>query len=148
MVTASGKRISLGTLCGETLPSSKPSDGIYRVKIKKRLASTPVIEVRFNGKPFDMILDTGASSTLITQQMATALGLQPMGYRRVIIADGSMVKFPVSTVGSVSAGGLTSKDLVVTIADKADIGLLGHDFFGQYDVQIKRNVVEFHPQSE
>ena len=80
MVTASGKKTSLGPLCGE-LPSestgvtsgtgtSKPNNGVYRVPIKRRLASTPVIDVTFNGKKFEMILDTGASSTLITQRIA------------------------------------------------------------------------------
>ncbi|OUC13143.1 MAG: hypothetical protein B0A82_18520 [Alkalinema sp. CACIAM 70d] len=147
MVTSSGQRVSLGTLCGEEPASKTPKDGIYRVKIKRRLASTPVIDVIFNGKPFEMILDTGASSTLITRDMANALRLKPIGYRKVIIADGSVVQFPVSSIGSVSTGGLTTKNLEVTIADKADVGLLGHDFFGRYDVKIKRNSIEFHPQS-
>ncbi|MGI0494744.1 retropepsin-like aspartic protease family protein [Alkalinema pantanalense CENA528] len=150
MVTASGQRVSLGSLCGEEPPEKAgktPKDGIYRVKIKRRLASTPVIDVMFNGKPFEMILDTGASSTLITRDMANALRLKPIGFRKVIIADGSVVQFPVSSIGSVSTGGLTTKNLEVTIADKADVGLLGHDFFGRYDVKIKRNSIEFHPQS-
>ncbi len=160
MVTAAGKKVSLGTLCGELPPeptpttptpdnaSSSAKNGIYRVPIKRRLASTPVIDVSFNGKNFEMILDTGASSTLITKRMSERLGLKPTGVRNVIIADGSKVRFPVATVSSVSAGGLTARQLVVTIANNSDIGLLGHDFFGKYDVKIKRNVIEFQPQTE
>jgi predicted aspartyl protease len=102
-----------------------------------------VIDVTFNGRTFEMVLDTGASSTLITRDMANALKLKPIGYREVVIADGSTVRMAVSTVQSVSTGGANIKNLQVTIADKADVGLLGHDFFGRYDVKIKRNVVEF-----
>jgi aspartyl protease family protein len=153
MVTTSGQRVSLGKLCGEVAPSqatkaTTPKDGIYRVKIKRRLAATPVIDVMLNGKPVEMIVDTGASGTLIPSSVARALNLQPEGFRNVIIADGSKVKFAVSSLQSVSAGGLTIRNLKVTIANNADIGLLGHDFFGQYDLKIRRDVVEFHPQAQ
>lgn len=161
MVTASGKKVALGTLCGELPPEpttttegsagkapSSAKNGIYRIPIKRRLASTPVIDVTFNGKTFEMIFDTGASSTLITQRMSDRLGLKFIGARQVTIADGSTIRFPVATVGTVSAGGLTARKMVVTIAKNSDIGLLGHDFFGKYDVKIKRNVIEFQPQTE
>ncbi|MEB3292434.1 MAG: retropepsin-like aspartic protease [Synechococcales bacterium] len=155
MVTSSGQRVSLGALCGETPPEAKSpisstgakKDGIVRIKIKRRLASTPVIDVAFNGQAYEMIFDTGASSTLITSRMANALKLRPTGYRNVIIADGSTVTFPVSSIQTVAVGGVTAKNLEVTVADKADIGLLGHDFFGKYDVKIRRTVVELHPPS-
>jgi aspartyl protease family protein len=120
---------------------------VVRLKIKKRYASTPVIDVLFNGKPFEMIFDTGASSTLITQSMAKALRIQPTGYREVIVADGSIRKMPVTAIQQVNAGGLISHNLEVTIAGKADVGLLGHDFFGNYDIKIKRNEIELYPQS-
>jgi hypothetical protein len=36
------------------------------------------------------------------------------------------------------------KGVVVAIGNSAlDIGLLGHDFFADYDVTVKRDVVEF-----
>jgi predicted aspartyl protease len=151
MLTTAGQQLNLGTLCGEaqvSVPRTivKPiGPKVYRVKIKKRLAATPVIDVAFNGKLFEMILDTGASSTLITQAMATDLRIQPTGYREVIVADGSTLKFPITTVKAVNAGGVVARNLEVTIADKADVGLLGQDFFGNYDIKIKRNVIEFSP---
>ncbi len=148
MVTASGKQLNLGSLCGEENIAAPQlgKDGVIRIKIKKRYASTPVVDVAFNGKTFEMIFDTGASSTLITQSMADALSIQLIGYREVVIADGSTLKLPVTAIKKVSAGGLTSRNMAVTVADKADIGLLGHDFFGNYDIKIKRNEIELHPQ--
>jgi predicted aspartyl protease len=151
MLTTDGRQLNLGTLCGEVQPAmvravpKSIGPKIYRIKIKKRLAATPVIDVAFNGKLFEMILDTGASSTLITQSMATALRIQPTGYREVIVADGSTLKFPITIVKAVNAGGVVARNLEVTIADKADVGLLGQDFFANYDVKIKRNVIEFSP---
>jgi predicted aspartyl protease len=153
MVTASGKKTSLGPLCGEmpsestgTTSATTAKNGVYRVPIKRRLASTPVIDVTFNGKKFEMILDTGASSTLITQRMAIALGLKPTGTRQAIIADGSRVRFLTANIGSVTTGGMPARKLTVAVAPNSDIGLLGHDFFDRYDVKIKRSVIEFaHP---
>lgn len=155
IVTASGKKTSLGPLCGE-MPSESTGatsattakNGVYRVPIKRRLASTPVIDVMFNGKKFEMILDTGASSTLITQRMAIALGLKPTGARQMIIADGSRVRFLTANIGSVTTGGMPARKLTVTVAPNSDIGLLGHDFFDRYDVKIKRSVIEFAPPTE
>ncbi len=155
MVTASGKTMSLGPLCGEmplestgATSATTAKNGVYRVPIKRRLASTPVIDVMFNGKKFEMILDTGASSTLITQRMAIALGLKPTGARQVIIADGSRVRFLTANIGSVTTGGMPARKLTVTVAPNSDIGLLGHDFFDRYDVKIKRSVIEFAPPTE
>ncbi len=149
MVTSSGRQLNLGSLCGEENIASPQlsKDGVIRIKIKKRYASTPVVDVSFNGKTFEMIFDTGASSTLITQSMANVLSIQPTGYREVIIADGSTLKLPVTAIKQVSAGGLVTRNMVVTVANKADVGLLGHDFFGNYDIKIKRNEIELHPQN-
>ena len=161
MVTASGQRVSLGTICGEAPPpdaatysptlkrvQSPTQDGIYRAKIKRRLSSTPIIDVAFNGRIFEMILDTGASNTLITKKMAEALQLQPQGYREVVIADGRTLKFPITTIQSATSGGMPARKLTVTVAENAAIGLLGHDFFSKYDVKIKRQVIEFQPQTD
>ena len=63
MVTSSGKSISLGNLCGVTPVDTR----VFRVPIKRRSGRTPVIDVTFNGgQSFEMIVDTGASKTLIT----------------------------------------------------------------------------------
>ncbi|MDO4929490.1 MAG: retropepsin-like aspartic protease, partial [Corynebacterium sp.] len=63
---------------------------VFQAKIKRRAGGTPVIDVVFNGnKTFEMILDTGASGTLISQRMATALGVRPVRTVRAGIADGS-----------------------------------------------------------
>ena len=118
---------------------------VFQAKIKRRAGGTPVIDVVFNGnKTFEMILDTGASGTLISQRMATALGVRPVRTVRAGIADGSVVEFPIGLVRSIRVGGAVIQNVEVAIAKQMPIGLLGHDFFGNYDVKIKKDVVEFY----
>jgi predicted aspartyl protease len=130
-------------------PVSQPASGgnqkVFQAKIKRRAGGTPVIDVVFNGnKTFEMIVDTGASGTLITQRMATALGVRQVSTGRAGIADGSIVEFPIGLVGSIRVGGAVIQNVEVAIAKQMEIGLLGHDFFGNYDVKIKKDVVEFY----
>ena len=140
MVTSSGKTISLGTLCGATPIDSR----VFRVPIKRRIGKTPVLDVTFNQQhTFEMVLDTGASSTLITMKMANALKLQPTGKINAQIADGSEVQFLTSKVNYMTVGPAVANNLEVAIAPRAAIGLLGHDFFDNYDIKILEKEVEF-----
>lgn len=139
-VDASGRAVSLGGICNGDSPSRR----VYQAKIKRRLGGIPVIDVTFNGnQTFEMIVDTGASGSLITAPMAQALRIVPTETAVSSIADGSKVLFPVGYVQSIGIGGAVVRNVPVAIAERMDIGLLGHDFFGEYDVTIKRNVVEF-----
>jgi predicted aspartyl protease len=128
-----------------SVPPSDPSNGVYRAQIIRRAGGTPVIEVKFNGSQrFEMIVDTGASGTLITQRMATALGVRPIGNAIVATASQQAVEFPVGYVDSIEVNGATVKDVPVAIAgNELEVGLLGHDFFGDYDVTLSRDYVEF-----
>ena len=135
---------------GAKPPANQPAQPrrnpqVFQAKIKRRAGGTPVIDVVFNGnKTFEMIVDTGASGTLISQQMATALGVRPVRTVRAGIADGSVVEFPIGVVRSIRVGGAAIQNVEVAIAKQMPIGLLGHDFFGNYDVKIKKDVVEFY----
>lgn len=148
MVTSSGQTLSLGQLCGNgtssTANPTSPSTGVFQAPIKYRIGGIPVIDVTFgDSQTFEMIVDTGASGTVITLPMAQALQIQPVGLARSHIADGSMVDFPIGYVSSISVQGARANNVLVAIAERSRIGLLGHDFFNNYDVTIKRTVVEF-----
>ncbi len=141
MEDSQGRKINLGSLCGVT----PVNPGFFRIPIKKRRGRTPVIDVTFNGeKTFEMILDTGASSTLITQEMAASLRLKMTDAINARIADGTNVQFYTGRVNTVSVGGVIVKNLDVAVAPRADIGLLGHDFFNHYDIKILEKDVEFY----
>ncbi|MEA5553994.1 retropepsin-like aspartic protease [Anabaena cylindrica UHCC 0172] len=132
-------------------PSSEllaQNNEVFIAPIKRRLGGTPIVEVTFNGRQrFEMIVDTGASGTVITQQVAKALGIVPVGKARANTVSSKSVEFPVGYLDSMEVGGVTVNKVPVAIAGvELETGLLGHDFFGNYDVTIKRNVVEFRPQ--
>ncbi|MBW4634059.1 MAG: retroviral-like aspartic protease family protein [Iphinoe sp. HA4291-MV1] len=132
------------------LPTKRQNEQqVYTVPIKRRIGGTPIIEVTFNGtQPFEMILDTGASGTVITQKMANSLSVIQVGRAKANTANSKAVEFPIGYVNSIEVGGVKVNRTAVAIAG-ADLetGLLGHDFFGNYDITIKRDVVEFRPQS-
>ena len=153
-----GQTISLSrSVCGfmpQELAPAGSSDtkantksGVFLVKIKRREANIPVIEVTFNGtQKFEMMVDSGASRTVITPAMATALKIVPQGSVQAKTPNG-VATFPLGNLSSIEAGGLAITNIVVPISPALDIGLLGHDFFGNKDVTIKQDVIEFRSRS-
>jgi predicted aspartyl protease len=125
-------------------------DKAFIIPIKRRAGGTPVIDVTFNGnQQFEMIVDTGASGTVITQKMATALAVIPVGTARANTASSKAVQFPIGYVNSMEVEGVKINKIAVAIAGaELETGLLGHDFFGDYDITIKRDVVEFRPHTD
>ena len=102
---------------------------------------TPRIEVTFNDEhKEEMMLDTGASLTTITQNMAKTLKVKPLGEGVFTLADNKQVKMPIGKVESIEVGGAKVENVVVAIGN---VPLLGQSFFGNHEVIIKRDVVEF-----
>ncbi|GAX37158.1 retropepsin-like aspartic protease family protein [Nodularia sp. NIES-3585] len=125
-----------------------PEKAVFTAPIKRRMGGTPIVEVTFNNQQkFEMIVDTGASGTVITQEMANALGVVPVGIAKANTASARTVEFPIGYVDSMAVAGVKVNKVAVAIAgEQLETGLLGHDFFGNYDVTIRRDVVEFSPQ--
>lgn len=143
---ASGTASSGTTSSGTTSRSPAASGGrVYEAPIVRRAGGTPVILVTFNdGAPFEMIVDTGASGTVITAPMARALNVEPVGEARVATASASDVPFQLGYVSSLEVDGARVSDLLVAIAGPAlSTGLLGQDFFSGYDITVRQSVVEF-----
>lgn len=117
----------------------------FRTKIKRRAGRTPIIEVTFNGShSFEMIVDTGANDTVITQRMAAEMGIIPVAKLKFDTASARGVEMSLGRVKLLTVDGAAAKNLLVAIAGpELETGLLGHDFFGNYDITIKQDVVEF-----
>jgi predicted aspartyl protease len=112
----------------------------YRVPIKYRSGKVPVVDVTFNSKyVFEMLVDTGATGTMITPEIAKALKLKDMGTATIGTASGT-AQVDVTVVNSITLGGNSIYDVPVAIGP---MGLLGHDFFKDCDITIRRDVVEF-----
>ncbi len=123
-----------------------PERGMFQAPIVRRAGGTPVILATFNGgEPFEMIVDTGASGTVITQPMARALNVATVGEARVATASASSVPFQLGYVSSLEVAGVRIDNLLVAIAGpELSTGLLGQDFFSGYDITVRQSVVEFH----
>jgi len=151
--------ISICRLFPEELPeqvstssTTTTTAGVYEIPIVRRTngeEGSPIVNVTFNdGQSYEMIFDTGATSTLITQEMADSLKVIPSGRATGQVADGRVVELGIGLVSSISAGGLEFKQFTVAIAPpEKKVGLLGQDFFGRYDMSIKEKVVELKVRS-
>jgi len=147
MVTSSGKVMNLSGICGDQSVKPKTpaaSKDIFQAPIKRREHGIPVIDVTFNGKKtFEMLVDTGASSTVLTPQVAAALGFSPTGKVMVDSPTDRNVEMALGKVNSIEVAGAVQQNTAVTVAPALDTGLLGQNFFGSYDVTFKQDVVEF-----
>lgn len=128
-----------------TTASSSTAELPTQIPIVRRLHGTPVVLVTFNAsRTYEMILDTGASRTLITRRMADELGVIPTERMLAATASQSEVSFDIGQVSSIEMGDVVLRDAPVTIGDAVSLGLLGNDFLRGYDITIRaqENVVE------
>ena len=143
MVDSNGNPVDLTGLCGNSTATKTP--GIFRAPIKRRQGGIPIIDVRFNNQEtVEMMVDTGASATLLSPEVAQQLGVKQEGTFLANTPSDRQVEFPAGRVESITAGGATAKNVVVVISPALSMGLLGQNFFSRYDVVIKEDVVEFH----
>jgi len=138
--------LSLATGTPNFVAAATGLDGHYEAPVIDSLYGIPIIHVNFNGQTFPMMVDTGASGTLVTQPMAAALQIRTIGQVESSTANGTAY-FDVGYVRSIEVDGATVYNVPVAIGQPdLDVGLLGHDFFKYFDVTIRQNVVEFHPR--
>ena len=81
--------------------TSSSSLDTFTIPIQKKLGGVPLIEVTFNDNhQVQMLLDTGASNTLLTAAVATQLQLQPNGTAQAKTANGT-VNFQVASIDKI-----------------------------------------------
>lgn len=115
----------------------------FSLAIHQKLGGVPVIEVSLNNLKVPMLLDTGASRTLITQSVAQQLQLQTIGNSQSKTANGTAT-FKVATIDRIKFGeGETDRVAVAIGQNDLPYGLLGHDVYDGYDLNIKENSIEF-----
>lgn len=152
MQNANGKPLDLSHLCGKPTSSSSRRQtnstavyepGVYTIPIVRRNAGIPVIEVQFNNKyVFEMMLDTGASITVLTEPMAKTLNFKAQGSLPVQTPSSELVYFPWGQIKSIATAGAIAENLPVVVSPSMPMGLLGQNFFGDYDVTIEYGVVK------
>lgn len=115
----------------------------FSIPIEQKLGGVPVINVALNGNTVPMLLDTGASHSLITPSIAARLQVRSSGNSQAKTANGTAT-FKVAAIDSVKFGAGEQKNVLVAIGQKdLPYGLLGHDVYDGYDITIKENSIEF-----
>ncbi len=102
-----------------------------------------VIEAMLNGKtPAKLVVDTGASFTMISAATAKELDIDPSGNQRrlpIQTANG-MIQAPLTSLESINVGGLEMKNLTAVIHDVVPnsrmAGLLGLNFLSNFRMEI------------
>lgn len=98
-----------------------------------------------NGQgPFDFILDTGASTSLVTPSLANKLGIACQDEREALVAGGK-IALGLGEVSSFSIGQAKINDLIVGIVDLTDVcqaidaevmGGIGHNFLQHFHLSL------------
>jgi hypothetical protein len=122
-----------------------------QTKFRTAAESMMVVPVTINGAgPFDFLLDTGSTRTLLERRLAEDLHLEPVGKAMLESTDGAAVTTLAHT-DSVSMGGATVRNLCpLVMSHSADLppkvrGILGEDFLRYFDILIDnhRHLIQF-----
>ncbi len=123
------------------------------------MGNVPIVTVRVNGSPADLLFDTGAERTILTPAAASRLGIVAhYEYARHMRSIGTAVSGGTAKLSKFVVGGMTTRGFRVlvgavslpTVDGRPLDGLLGADFFDDFDVDIdlgNRRVLLYAPQS-
>jgi len=145
-LAAAQQRASRQPVASPQAESVRPDGLVAQIPILERRGGTPIVSVTMKGQKgtstFPMLFDTGATGTLITQEMANALGVVVVDEIQARIADGSIVTLPIGYITSMEAGGLQKEGILVAIG--GSVGLLGQDFYGEFGIAVGGQVINLH----
>lgn len=126
-------RVTAGLVPGSPLALGM-EDGRATVTLDKGNNGHFQARILVNNKPVDAIVDTGATTTVLTAEDARAAGIEPDGLNytvRVSTANGNANAAAVRT-NEIALGGIVRRDMPVLIAAPGALGqsLLGMNFIG------------------
>jgi predicted aspartyl protease len=138
------------TIAPSSLPGSSARNTITVPVVMN--GSSVIVPVTLNGvRKANLVLDTGATITVVSRQIARSLALSPLGTSKVGTVGG-MVILPLARLGSLKVGDAEVQDLVVSIHDFSPDprveGLLGLDFLKNFHLSLdaKRSLLLLGPR--
>lgn len=128
----------------ETPPRDQQTQASMSTVPLERLGSLWVVTIQVNGtRPAKLILDTGASYTMLSFAVARDLALwaQSSTTSMTMHTAGGTVKADVVPIASISIGGAEVRNTFATIYDLPEAppgieGLLGQDFLRHFEVTL------------
>lgn len=140
-------RVTAGLVPGSPLVLGL-EDGRATVTLDKGVSGHFETRVSINGRPILAIVDTGASSTVLTAEDARAVGIDPASLHYTVpvaTANGTTNTSAVRT-DEIAVGGIVRRSLPVLVAAPGSLGqsLLGMNFIGTlsgFDVRGDRMIL-------
>ena len=145
----SRRLLALVSLCLSNLPSGLGQEP-FQVKFRV-VKDMIVVPVTINGAgPFDFLVDSGSTDTIIDRKLAEQLHLPSAGKMTIETAEGEAVT-PLVQTDSLSMGGATVRGLNLGVVNHyANLlsnvrGSLGEDFLRSFDLLIdnRRHLIHF-----
>jgi predicted aspartyl protease len=135
-----------------TLPATAalPDENTVRISFTTAEHFLVIVPVSINGAgPFNFLLDTGATNSVIDRGLADQLALPLVGEEDVRGIQGD-VRLSIVHAQSIAVAGRTVRDLRLTVLSRANglpsqvSGILGEDFLGHFDLLIdnRHHVIE------
>jgi hypothetical protein len=130
--------------CGAPMDSPQACAFVREAEIPVTFETgVPIVDVRINGKPGRFVLDTGASTTTVTESSAERLSVaRDSLYHASITAVGAMASGYVGNIGRLEMATARQTDMqalvlrrTVFTGMKVD-GLLGADVLSKYDLDL------------
>jgi predicted aspartyl protease len=145
---ANQRLLALMRATGFSLP--KPSSqGEATVALEPLAEGSTVytIPVTISDTEEDFLLDTGASNSILTSKVATALNLQGESFPSELLSyfavgedcagmEAKLHQIPSLTVGAATVSGLSGLEVPATTIPSDRAGILGLDFLSSFDVTI------------
>lgn len=126
------------------LQNSSGSVNKITIPIEKNTTSIVVRNILFNNKTSaNLILDTGATNTLISHSLARQLGLNTAAAPKItMLTVNGKVQAPMVNIDSIKINGLEARNIKVVVHDIGDSGtsgLLGMSFLNHFKMTMDRN---------
>lgn len=108
---------SISSQTGEPFRLVRSHDGMYRTA------------VYINGKPMELIVDTGATRTILSESAARALGVRTAGKQAGLIRTFSgTVPLEFAQIDQLTIAGLQFSNVEAAIIAGADVSVMGLDW--------------------
>lgn len=140
------QRGSAGRIQAKESPKAEPSPRSEATKASipfEKQGQVVVIEAMLNGKtPAKLIVDTGATFTMISAATAKELAIEPneSARRLPIQTANGVIQAPLTSLESINVGGVEMKNLPAVIHDALPnsqvAGLLGLNFLSNFRMDI------------